>query len=143
MMFRPVRGVEHLACFRTVRTGIIEPDFLTLELPLSVRSGKFLFFYLRPKLSGSVSAGRSPSYLREGISDLLARGSIIRVLTVLHCTVILPVGVLGFSSLVIGTSDYIVALLYWPHVVWYGGFLYVSDGGFNEFLQHMGSKAKS
>ena len=28
----------------TVRTGIIEPDFLTLELPLLVRSTIFCFF---------------------------------------------------------------------------------------------------
>jgi len=72
----------------TVRTGIIEPDFWKLELPFLVRSTIFCFFcffcffVLSPELRGPVFAALSSPYPREGISDVLARGSIIPVLTV-------------------------------------------------------------
>ena len=67
----------------TVRTRIIEPEAKTLELPLLVRSGSFFFlFCLKLELRGSLFAVRSPPYPREGISDVLALGPIIRVLTV-------------------------------------------------------------
>jgi len=67
----------------TVRTRIIGPDARTLELPLLVRSGSFFFlFCLKLGLRGSVFAVRSTPYPREGISDVLAPGPIIRVLTV-------------------------------------------------------------
>jgi len=51
---------------------------------LLVRSGSFFFlFRLKLGLRGSVFAVRSTPYPREGISDVLAPGPIIRVLTVL------------------------------------------------------------
>jgi len=69
----------------TVRTRIIGPHARTLELPLLVRSGSFFFlFCLKLGLRGSVFAVRSTPYPREGISDVLAPGPIIRVLTVLQ-----------------------------------------------------------
>jgi len=50
---------------------------------LLVRSGSFFFlFCLKLGLRGSVFAVRSTPYPREGISDVLAPGPIIRVLTV-------------------------------------------------------------
>ena len=64
----------------TVRTRIIEPSARTLELPLLARTGTFLFFALSPWLNRSVFAVLSLPYPREGISDPLARGSIIPVL---------------------------------------------------------------
>ena len=64
----------------TVRTGIIEPGATTLELPLLARSGTFLFFDLSPWPRRLVLAVLSLPYPREGISDALARGSIIPVL---------------------------------------------------------------
>ena len=67
----------------TVRTRIIGPHARTLELPLLVRSGSFFFFFcLKLGLRGPVFAVRSTPYPREGISDVLAPGPIIRVLTV-------------------------------------------------------------
>ena len=69
----------------TVRTRTIEPHARTLELPLLVRSGSFFFlFCLKLGLRGSVFVVRSPPYPREGISDVLTSGPIVRVLTVLE-----------------------------------------------------------
>jgi len=57
----------------TVRTGIIGPDFRTLELPLLVWSDYFFFFFcLKLGLRRSLFAVRSPPYPREGISNVLA-----------------------------------------------------------------------
>jgi len=57
----------------TVRTGIIGPDFRTLELPLLVWSDYFFFFFcLKLSLRRSLFAVRSPPYPREGISNVLA-----------------------------------------------------------------------
>jgi len=69
-----------------IRTGIIEPDFLTLGLPMLVRSMIFVFFVLSPGLRDPVFAVLSSPYPREGISEVLARGSIIPVLTVVQGT---------------------------------------------------------
>jgi len=67
----------------TVRTQIIGPEARTLELPFLVRPGSFFFFFcLKLGLRGSVFAVRSPPFPREGISDVLASGPIIRVLTI-------------------------------------------------------------
>jgi len=57
----------------TVRTGIIGPDFRTLEFPLLVWSDYFFFFFfLKLGLRRSLFAVRSPPYPREGISNVLA-----------------------------------------------------------------------
>jgi len=65
----------------TVRTGIIEPHARTLELPSLVRSGSFFFFFsLGPGLRESVASVRSTPYLREGISDVFAPGSLFQFL---------------------------------------------------------------
>jgi len=74
-------------CFssHTVRTGIIGPDSRTLELPLLVWSGYFFFFIcLELGLKRPLFAVRSPPYPREGISNVLARGPILPVSTVVY-----------------------------------------------------------
>jgi len=67
----------------TLTTGIIEPRAGTLELPLLVRSGTF-FFDLSPGLKAEAASFRGvlTPYPREGISEVLARGSIILVLMI-------------------------------------------------------------
>jgi len=64
----------------TVLTRSIGPHAMALELPLLVGSALFSSFSLKLWLRGPVFA--RPPNPREGISDDLARGSIIRVLTV-------------------------------------------------------------
>jgi len=89
----------------TVRTRIIGPEARTLELPLLVRPGSFFFlFCLNRGLRGSVFTGRSLPYPREGISDILASGPIIRVLTVLQ-TVFPAVCNMGVSKSVANRAD--------------------------------------
>jgi len=69
-----------------VRTGIIEPHARTLELLLLVWSDTFFFFFcLKLALRGSVVAVLSPLHPR-GISDVVARGSIIPVLYCIYST---------------------------------------------------------
>jgi len=62
----------------TVRTRIIGPCATTVELPLLLRPGVFFFFF--------VSGGRFLVFFapfpEEEISDYIAHGLIIRVLTV-------------------------------------------------------------
>ncbi|KAG0124237.1 hypothetical protein HOY82DRAFT_193763 [Tuber indicum] len=63
----------------TVRTRINEPCARTLDLPLWVKSGVFFFFICLGEGSFGVVFAPFPE---EGISDYLAQGSFIRVLTV-------------------------------------------------------------
>jgi len=63
-------------------TRIIKPHAKTLELPLLVRSGPF-FFFLGPK-PGPRGTAFAVLWPREGVLEVLARDSIIPVLTVLH-----------------------------------------------------------
>jgi len=58
----------------TVRTGIIEPDFWTLELPLLVRSTIFLFFCLKSGAEGaSFRSALEPLSKRRNFRRLSAR----------------------------------------------------------------------
>ena len=75
-----IRVTPH-ECFYTVRTRINEPCARTLELPLPVRSVFFYFFFV----SGDAYFGVFfPPFPEEEISDYIAQGSFIRVLTVFH-----------------------------------------------------------
>jgi len=65
-----------------MRTRTIEPHATALEFLLIGPSPFFPFFPPKPGLRGSAFAMRSYPYPREGISDVPARGSIIRVPTV-------------------------------------------------------------
>ena len=74
---------DTVARYHTVRSRIIGPHARTLELPLLVRSGSFFFsLCLKLGLRGSVLDVCLPPHLGEGISDVLASGPIILVLTV-------------------------------------------------------------
>jgi len=67
----------------TVRTRINDPCARTLDLPLSVRSGVFFFFFW---LSGQIFGVFFAPFPEEEISDYIAQGSFIRVLTVIQLT---------------------------------------------------------
>ena len=69
----------------TARIGIIKPRTRRLEFPLLIRSGTFLSPALSLELRWLVPAVLPPLSKREGISDVLGRGSIILVLTVFNC----------------------------------------------------------
>ena len=70
-----------LAILGTVRTRINDPCARTLDLPLSVRFGVFFFFFW---LSGQIFGVFFAPFPEEEISDYIAQGSFIRVLTVLY-----------------------------------------------------------
>ena len=57
----------------TVRTGIIEPDFWTLELPLLVRSTIFFLFFC-------LKSGAEGASFRSALQPLSKRGNFRRLI---------------------------------------------------------------